>query len=56
MCNGNIFKDSLVMSKLSGQGCYDILEQLKVYINITGAGLSSQQHCSMYFVVPQSAL
>lgn len=56
MCNGNIFKDCLVMSKLSGQGCYDILEQLMVYINITGARLSSQQHYSMDFVVPQSAL
>lgn len=38
MCNGNIFKD-LVMSKLSGQWCYNILEQLEVYLNITGARL-----------------
>lgn len=56
MCHGNIFKDCLVMSKLSGQWCYDNLEQLDVYINIPGAKLKFPETLLNVLVLPQSTL
>lgn len=59
MCNGNIFKDCFVMSKLGSQWCYDGLEQLKVQVNILEARLEftvSQWHYSVYHAVALSAV